>query len=257
MPFALRWSRPALWLQAHIQRRRRARRFRTHDGINGHCPVCDRTVRFVDWQDNARESPLCLRCGSVPRQRALQQVLAANVDLANARVHESSPSLGTFRALRARCRSYVASYFVPGRSPGARLGAFCNVDLGAQPFPDAAFDAVVTQDVFEHLPDPRGALREIARTLRPGGVHVFTVPRTLGVATRVRAELRDGALHHRLPPEHHRDPSDPRGSLVMTDFGDDLEAIVQSNKLRCRVERVLQAKAGIPRMVEVFVATKG
>ena len=55
LPFALRWSRPALWLQAHTQRLRRARRLRTREGKNGHCPICDRAVRFVDWQDNPRE----------------------------------------------------------------------------------------------------------------------------------------------------------------------------------------------------------
>jgi SAM-dependent methyltransferase len=257
LPMALRGSRPALWLQAHVQRLRRARRFRSREGSHGHCPVCDRAVRFANWQDNPRESPLCLHCGSVPRQRALQRVLAASRDLANARVHESSPSLCSFRALRARCAHYAASYYVPGHAPGAPLGVFRNVDLGAQPFPDGAFDAVVTQDVFEHVPDPRRALREISRTLRPGGLHVFTVPVTTGMATRTRAELRDGAMHHLLPPEYHRDPSDPRGSLVVTDFGDDLAAFVQAHGLRCRVEAVQDAQAGIPQPIEVFVASKG
>ncbi len=32
----------------------------------------------------------------------------------------------------------------------------------------------LTQDVFEHLFDPAAAFREIARTLQPGGAHVFT-----------------------------------------------------------------------------------
>jgi SAM-dependent methyltransferase len=37
------------------------------------------------------------------------------------------------------------------------------------PFPDAAFDLVVNNQVMEHVADLDGALREIGRVLRPGG----------------------------------------------------------------------------------------
>jgi len=40
---------------------------------------------------------------------------------------------------------------------------------GKLPFPDNSFDAVVTTDVLEHIPDDRQAVRELHRVLKPGG----------------------------------------------------------------------------------------
>lgn len=42
-------------------------------------------------------------------------------------------------------------------------------EANALPFPDATFDAATLVQVIEYVPDAVGALREIARVLRPGG----------------------------------------------------------------------------------------
>lgn len=44
------------------------------------------------------------------------------------------------------------------------------------PFPDAAFDAVVSVEVMEHVVDLGAYLREVRRLLRPGGVFIWTTP---------------------------------------------------------------------------------
>jgi 2-polyprenyl-6-hydroxyphenyl methylase/3-demethylubiquinone-9 3-methyltransferase len=47
------------------------------------------------------------------------------------------------------------------------------------PLASNAFDIVVSSECIEHTTDPKGALREIHRVTRPGGVLVVTVPNQL------------------------------------------------------------------------------
>ena len=49
-------------------------------------------------------------------------------------------------------------------------------DASELPFEAASFDCVLAFEVMEHLFDPASALREIKRTLKPGGLLVATVP---------------------------------------------------------------------------------
>lgn len=56
------------------------------------------------------------------------------------------------------------------------LGVTLNGDALHLPFPDATFDRIICSEVFEHIPDDQGAMRELARVLKPGGVLAATVP---------------------------------------------------------------------------------
>jgi SAM-dependent methyltransferase len=57
--------------------------------------------------------------------------------------------------------------------PGARLIQADACDL---PFVDASFDAVVSANLLEHVPDDRRAISEIRRVLKPGALAVVVVP---------------------------------------------------------------------------------
>jgi SAM-dependent methyltransferase len=54
------------------------------------------------------------------------------------------------------------------------------------PFEDAAFDAVVAGELFEHLQFPDALVAEIRRVLRPGGVLVGSVPNAFRAQSRLR-----------------------------------------------------------------------
>ena len=53
---------------------------------------------------------------------------------------------------------------------------FATADVTALPFPDAAFDVVVSFETVEHVEDPNAFLAEVARVLRPDGVLVVSTP---------------------------------------------------------------------------------
>lgn len=49
-------------------------------------------------------------------------------------------------------------------------------DITRIPIEDAMFDAALCTEVFEHIPDPVSALRELARVLKKDGLLILTVP---------------------------------------------------------------------------------
>ena len=73
-------------------------------------------------------------------------------------------------------RDPVAVAHAAARYPGAR---FVRGDCGALPFSDGAFDAVVSLQVVEHLPDPAAFVAECSRVLAPGGTFLCSTPNRL------------------------------------------------------------------------------
>ncbi len=51
-----------------------------------------------------------------------------------------------------------------------------NGDATMLPFADASFDRIIASEVMEHINDDTGALAELTRVLRPGGVLAVTIP---------------------------------------------------------------------------------
>lgn len=72
-------------------------------------------------------------------------------------------------------------------------GTLANCDLRA-----ATFDVVTMWDVIEHVPDPRGALLDVSRVLKPKGVLAINTPDSGSFIARV---LKTN-WHLVVPPEH-------------------------------------------------------
>ena len=192
--------------------------------VEGFCPVCEQQTRFQSWTTWLRDGFVCVTCESLPRERALHVVLErVRPDWRELRIHESSPSNKDSKLAR-ECPGYLLTHYSPTRAPGEIGPDWRNEDLEAQTFADESFDMVVTQDVFEHLFEPDRAIAEISRTLKPGGLHVATVPlvRKDGASRRRARRGDDGHVEHLDEAAHHLNPVDADGSLVTVDWGYDI-----------------------------------
>lgn len=147
-------------------------------------------------------------------------------------------------ALRGRYARFLGSEYAKDAATERSLWPVPAVDITRSTFPDASFDIVISNEVFEHVPDLDAAFGDTRRILCDGGWLVATFPFDWEAeATDVRARLDANAgVQHIAPPEYHGNPVDPEGgSLVFQIPGWDVLA-------RCRA-------AGFSKASMVFIGS--
>ncbi|MRX51489.1 methyltransferase domain-containing protein [Paracoccus sp. S-4012] len=199
------------------------------------CPICAKPRRFEAADDffaprDALTAPDCELNGCVTRERALAATLFSvypRGEVRRMRVHEAAPGgRGISLWLHQNVGGLVLTGYFPDQPFGDMVGHVRNEDLEAQTFEDECFDLVVHLDVMEHLFHPFRALTEIYRTLRPGGLCLFTAPTYGGRETSEQvAFLEDGAVRIVGEPEYHGNPQGD-GSLVTWRYGYDLPLLI-------------------------------
>jgi hypothetical protein len=229
----------------------------------GNCPICEHEVEFHSDHEWFRDHYTCNSCGSIPRERALMVVIELFYPTwRSLRVHESSPcSRGVSVKLQTECSGYLASQFYPDFPRGTMHphGFRCE-DLESLSFGNECFDLVITQDVMEHVLNPTRTFSEIARTLKPGGAHIFTVPLVnQGRPSECRAKRdEDGSIVYLQTAEYHGNPIDPKGSLVCMDWGYDIcECIFKASGLYTTIVYIDDLSRGIrAEYIEVLISKK-
>ena len=181
-------------------------------------------IRSVDanWREGLESN------GIISRGRAVLALLAATAaahhpSLVRIFATEAVTSLALL--LRGIYPRFLGSEFATDRATREALYPIPHQDLTSLDLPSGRFDIVTTNEVLEHVPDLDAALREIARVLKPGGMHIGTHPFLfMSAVGDLRTTLVDGQLVHLKEPEYHGNPVAPGGSLVFETPGWDIVA---------------------------------
>ena len=108
------------------------------------------------------------------RERLWQENVAFAATIsAGALVLDAGAGTSPYKSLFAHAR-YESADFEQVNKAYAHQTYMC--DLSAIPVEDSRFDAVIFNQVMEHLPEPRAVLCELHRALRPGGRLIYSGP---------------------------------------------------------------------------------
>jgi SAM-dependent methyltransferase len=195
------------------------------------------------------------RCGEpsyvwrAGQQRRLQMILDAagprlsGVTLENGcgvgmYVDRLSPHVGRIFGLEYDFERAREAHAVAQRLPNA---AIVNAASEGLPFPDQAFDLILSHEVLEHVADDRQAVEEMLRVLRPGGRMVIFVP-NLGYPFETHGIYWRGAYHFGNIPLVNYLPRRLRNRLaphVRIYTGRDLERLFAGLRVRIVTRTVI------------------
>ena len=157
--------------------------------------MADSRSRYDAWHESVGRSAAL----DTPWHRMVQGALDPGRDVAGRRVLEIACGRGDFAAWCSRLPSppslLVAADFSSSAVRIARGAAeartvFVQADAEGIGMRSQSFDTVICCETLEHLRDPRAALAELARVLRPGGRLFLTTPNYLGPMGAYRGYLR-------------------------------------------------------------------
>lgn len=202
--------------------------------LNGFCEVCEMETRLlVDWNHsygnapNYRERMVCRFCGLNNRQRFMVSFLKRLISCDKVKdVYLYEQVTGFYRYIRENLSVNVvgSEYLGFGQKPGTIIKGIRHEDALNLSLEDNSLDMIVSNDVYEHVPDIEKSFGEAYRVLKVGGNLVFTIPFSIDkYRTERRAELAEnGKVVNLLPEIYHGNPMDRKGSLVFYDFGWDI-----------------------------------
>jgi SAM-dependent methyltransferase len=199
----------------------------------GYCEVCKLARKFMlDWRysdgitPNYRERILCPVCGLNNRQRFMMRLLSDLLEeqgVERQAIYCYEQATRFYDALVAKYRTYevTGSEYLGFRyKSGDIYNGVRHEDAQCLSFDNETLDIIISNDVFEHIPDIEVALSESFRVLKEGGKLLLCIPFHSDRYNSVkRAELVDGELRYILPEQFHGNPLSFEGSLVFHDFG--------------------------------------
>lgn len=235
---------PALQQISQIEQQLLAQANTEAFAVDSFCVPCNKKVSFLvdmqsggqrdakGWTPNWRERLECPLCRMNNRQRLVATLVKQALSDKPAQqvyfMEQVTPifnwAMATFKQHQLFGSEYLGHEY-PG---GTVVKGIRHEDVENLSFSDEQLDLIVSNDVFEHVPNPAKAFAECARVLKQGGVMLATIPfHSTSDISVTRARINAGQLEHILSPAYHGNPVSADGSLVFTDFGWDLIALAK------------------------------
>ncbi|MBO9709814.1 MAG: methyltransferase domain-containing protein [Caulobacter sp.] len=231
--------------------------FRPRRTFPGLCAACGQVTDFLvtagepegDWR-NLLEGMICA-CGTNGRTRmAIQAWRQVRQELQpqNSLIFERVTQF--YSLLVAEDPSLIGCEFLGPDKISGQTYDFHGVpvrheDMLAMSSPSDSLDLIMHFDVLEHVPDHKAALRECFRTLRPGGVSLFTLPFYEDIGKSViRSRLVNGEIEHLLPQAFHGNPVGD-GALVFFEPSWDLLDSIRETGFKLQIGIAHDVSGGI------------
>jgi len=205
--------------------------------LEAQCHVCQQRqsleIQGHEGEVNWRETLRCPGCGLINRWRSSVHLFEAICEPSrSSSIYLTEAITPLFTVIKQRYPKTTGSEYLEGQQPGAEMQVqgrrIRHEDVTRLSFTSGSFDAVLSYDVLEHVPDYRKALAEFFRVLKPGGTLLWSAPFTFEERTEIRASLQpDGSIVHHLPPDYHGDPFTGQGVLCFQSFGFDILQVME------------------------------
>ncbi len=142
-------------------------------GNTFHCPCCNGKFRkMLPAGRFKRPNARCPRCGSLERHRLIWLYLQQKTDFFAMPYKVLDVAPDDFMQKKFRSLSNLDYLSIDLESPIAMR----NMDVTKLELPDASFDVIFCNHVFEHIPDDRAAMKELRRVLKPKGFAILQTP---------------------------------------------------------------------------------
>lgn len=148
------------------------------DTSDAYCPACNQGIAGFrpGGHRGRRKRARCPNCNALERHRFLALLLDGLAPLVTrtGSMLDIAPSPQLADRIRQMSPGrYVRIDLAPEED---RRAVDVQASLTALPFADGLFTLIVCFHVLEHIPDDAAAMRELARTLAPGGLIIAQVP---------------------------------------------------------------------------------
>ena len=213
--------------------------------LNGYCEACEKPATFMmDWKystnnnPNYRERLVCKNCKLNNRQRFMisyiKNIINKKPNLVNTLyIFEQTTIFYRYieKTFIDKINIIGSEYLGPGKKPGDYYSGIRHEDALRLSFIDESIDIIVSNDVFEHVPNIEVAMIEAYRVLSKRGKLLFSIPfHHKESKTKQRAFVDNvGNINMILTPQYHANPLSNKGALVFYDFGWDILDICKNS----------------------------